>query len=110
MCLGNALQALGAHRPGMVELEEAIATFRGALQEYTRERAPLAFAAAAGHQGVALMRLAGRRGDEAMAKLALEGIKAALAVSQNSGDAALIIYLKAYLAEANAIADSLARR
>jgi Tetratricopeptide repeat len=38
--LGNALSTLGARESGTARLEEAVAAFRAALEEWTREAAP----------------------------------------------------------------------
>ena len=43
--LGNALQALGDRESGTTRLEEAVAAYRAALEERTRERVPLQWAA-----------------------------------------------------------------
>jgi hypothetical protein len=56
---------------------EAVAAYREALQELTRERVPLRWAMSTGNQGVALMLLAERRRDAEMAKLAVQQIEAA---------------------------------
>jgi hypothetical protein len=42
--LGNALRILGEGATGTSELEEAVAAYRNALMELTRERAPLEWA------------------------------------------------------------------
>lgn len=42
--LGNALWRLGEREKGTARLEEAVAVFRGALEELTRERVPLEWA------------------------------------------------------------------
>jgi hypothetical protein len=42
--LGTALAGLGERESGTVRLEEAVAAFREALKERTRERVPLAWA------------------------------------------------------------------
>jgi hypothetical protein len=39
MNLGNALRSLGGRESGTARLEEAVAAFREALQEWTRESA-----------------------------------------------------------------------
>ena len=39
--LGTALETLGERESGTARLEEAVAAYRAALQEYTRERVPL---------------------------------------------------------------------
>jgi hypothetical protein len=41
MNLGSALRSLGERESGTARLEEAVAAYREALQERTRERAPL---------------------------------------------------------------------
>ena len=38
--LGNALESLGERESGTARLEEAVAAYRDALKEYTRERVP----------------------------------------------------------------------
>lgn len=43
--LGNALQTLGARESGTGRLEEAVVAYRAALEERTRERVPLQWAA-----------------------------------------------------------------
>ena len=43
--LGNALQTLGMRESGTTRLEEAVAAYRAALEERTRERVPLQWAA-----------------------------------------------------------------
>ena len=42
--LGNALQSLGERESGTARLEEAVAAYREALKEWTRERVPLEWA------------------------------------------------------------------
>jgi hypothetical protein len=42
--LGTALSTLGARESGTARLEEAVAAYREALTEYTRERVPLDWA------------------------------------------------------------------
>ena len=43
--LGNALYTLGERESGTTRLEEAVAAYRAALEERTRERVPLQWAA-----------------------------------------------------------------
>ena len=59
--LGNALWRLGERESGTAQLEEAVAAFRAALTERTRERVPLDWARTQGNLGGALVRL-GERG------------------------------------------------
>jgi hypothetical protein len=42
--LGTALRVLGERERGTGRLEEAVAAYRGALEEYTRDRVPLDWA------------------------------------------------------------------
>ncbi len=58
--LGNALRTLGERESGTARLEEAVAAYRAALEERTRERVPLEWAASFGNQGVAMMLIADR--------------------------------------------------
>ena len=60
MNLGSALQALGGRESGTSRLEQAVAAYRAALEERTRERAPLQWAMAQMNLGSALATL-GRR-------------------------------------------------
>ncbi len=63
---GIALAALGERESGTARLEEAVAAYRAALEEQTRERAPLDWAMTQNNLGNALGRSAsgraGRRG------------------------------------------------
>ena len=83
--LGNALRALGERESGTAKLEEAVAAYREALKERTRERVPLEWATSFGNEGVALMLLAERRGDAAMAETALSQINAASETLRDGG-------------------------
>jgi hypothetical protein len=63
-----------------------------------------------GSQGIALMRLAERRGDAEMAKLAVQQIEAAFTTSRDGGDAYSAAMFEADLPKARAIAQKLAVR
>ena len=70
--LGNALRALGEREDGIARLEEAVAPYRSALEERTRERVPLEWATTMNNLGLALFALGEReegtaRLDEAVA-------------------------------------------
>ena len=52
--LGNALTTLGQRESGTARLEQAVAAYRDALQEYTRERVPLDWATTQNNLGIAL--------------------------------------------------------
>ena len=71
----------------MAKLEEAVIAYREALKEQTRERVPLDWARSFGNEGVALMLVAERRGDAAMAETALSQINAASQTMRDGGHA-----------------------
>jgi exonuclease VII small subunit len=58
--LGAALRLLGERESGTARLEEAVAAFREALQEFTRARVPLKWAMTQMNLGNALATLGGR--------------------------------------------------
>ena len=58
--LGTALQTLGARESGTARLEEAVAAYRAALEERTRDRVPLNWAATQNNLGTALSDLGAR--------------------------------------------------
>jgi tetratricopeptide (TPR) repeat protein len=66
--LGNALSRLGERESGTARLEEAVAAYRDALQEWTRERVPLQWAGTQNNLGNALSSLGER--ESGMARLA----------------------------------------
>ncbi len=83
VCLGIALATLGERESGTARLDEAVAAYREALKEYTRERVPLDWAMTQNNLGNALATLGEResgtaRLEEAVAayREALEGIYA----------------------------------
>ena len=55
-------RTLGERESGTAKLEEAVAAYREALKEWTRERVPLDWAMSFGNQGVALMSCRAARG------------------------------------------------
>ena len=59
--LGNALWTLGERESGTARLEEAVAAYRAALKEWTRERVPLDWATTQNNLGNALGRWASAR-------------------------------------------------
>ncbi len=61
--LGNALTGLGVLERSTARLEEAVDAYRAALEERTRDRVPLDWAASTGKQGMALFSLADLRSD-----------------------------------------------
>ncbi len=108
--LGTALRIVGGRESGTARLKEAAAAYREALRERTRERVPLDWAVSTGNQGVAMMRLAERKNDAAMAKAALGQIKAAFEVSRDGGHAPNAAYYEARLPEARALLTRLEAR
>jgi hypothetical protein len=63
-----------------------------------------------GNQGVTLKRLAERRRDAEMAKLAVQQIEAAFTASRDGGDAPSAAFYEAQLPKARALAQKLAKR
>ena len=59
--LGDALWTLGERESGTARLEEAVAAYRAALEEWTRERVPLDWATTQNNLGTALGRSASAR-------------------------------------------------
>jgi hypothetical protein len=70
--LGAALAILGEREAGTARLEQAVETFSAAQTEWTRDRVPLDWARTPGNERMALLTLAGRSGDPARARRALE--------------------------------------
>ena len=76
--LGAALSKLGEHESGTARLEEAVAAYRAALQERTRERVPLDWAATQNNLGNALSTLGERQSSTARLEEAVAAYRAAL--------------------------------
>jgi pimeloyl-ACP methyl ester carboxylesterase len=76
--LGNALATLGERESGTARLEEAVAAYRAALEERTRERVPLDWAATQNNLGIALRRLGERESGTARLEEAVAAYRAAL--------------------------------
>ena len=82
--VANALQMLGARemstdiQSGTNRLEEAVEAFRLALEEWTRERVPLHWAATQNNLGVALATLGERESGTARLEEALAAFRLAL--------------------------------
>jgi hypothetical protein len=101
--LGNALSTLGGRESGTARLEQAVTAYRAALEVRTRERVPLNWATSSGNQGVALMNLADRSGDAAMAETALCQIETAWTVTRDGGHETNAAYYNARIPEARAV-------
>src|SRR6185437_13965070 len=76
--LGNALQTLGGRESGTARLEEAVAAYRAALEERTRERVPLDWAMTQTNLGAALQTLGGRESGTARLEEAVVAYREAL--------------------------------
>jgi tetratricopeptide (TPR) repeat protein len=76
--LGLALFGLGERERGTGRLEEAVAAYRNALKERTRERVPLDWAATQNNLGLALWRLGERESDRGRLEEAVAAFRDAL--------------------------------
>jgi len=76
--LGNALATLGERESGTARLEEAVAAYRAALKEYTRERVPLQWATTQNNLGTALGTLGEREGGTTRLEEAVSAFREAL--------------------------------
>ena len=76
--LGNVLRILGAQESGTARLEEAVAAYRAALEECTRDRAPLQWAMTQNNLGIALKTLGERESGTARLEEAVAAYHAAL--------------------------------
>ena len=110
MNLGNALSILGGRESGTARLEEAVAAYRAALEERTRDRVPLDWAMCAGDQGIALMLLGERLGDATRARSAVQQIEVAFVTMRDGGNAPAAAYYEAQLPKARVLLDRLTSR
>ena len=78
MNLGAALATLGERESGTARLEEAVAAYREALKENTRERVPLEWAMTQMNLGNALKRLGERESGTARLEEAVAAYREAL--------------------------------
>ena len=76
--LGLALARLGERESGTARLEEAVAAYREALKERTRERVPLDWATTQTNLGLALARLGERESGTARLEEAVAAYREAL--------------------------------
>jgi tetratricopeptide (TPR) repeat protein len=76
--LGIALFSLGERESNSARLESAVSTYRAALQEHTRESAPLAWAMTQNNLGYALQRLGERESGTERLEEAVAAYRAAL--------------------------------
>ena len=83
--LGTALSSLGERDSGTARLEEAVAAYRAALAEYTRERVPLDWAMTQNNLGNALSSLGERTHDRAKLTEARTAVSVAFEVVMQAG-------------------------
>jgi tetratricopeptide (TPR) repeat protein len=76
--IGNALAVLGERESGTEKLELAVAAYRAALEEWTRERVPLQWAEAQNNLGNALLGLGERESGTVRLEEAVKAYRAAL--------------------------------
>jgi exonuclease VII small subunit len=76
--LGNALATPGERESGRARLEEAVAAYRAALEEYAREQVPLDWAVTQNNLGNALAALGERESGTARLEEAVQAYRAAL--------------------------------
>ena len=88
----------------------AIAAYRAALEELTRERVPLNWAKSFGNEGVALMLIAERTRDASKAKTAYDQIEAAAQTAREGGDEPTAAYFEAQLPKAQSLVEGLSGR
>ena len=104
------LTSLGERESATTRFEEAVAAYRAALEERTRERVPLGWAASFGGQGVTLMLIADRTNDVVVAEAALQQIETAYDTARSADQAQMAAYFEVQLAKARAIRDRLKGR
>ena len=85
MNLGNALEVLGERESGTAHLEQAVAAYRLALQERTRERVPLDWADTQFDLGLALVALEERAPSADTAREALTCFQQAGPILREAG-------------------------
>jgi hypothetical protein len=79
--LGNALKVLGERESGTAHLEAAVAAYRAALEEQTRDRVPLDWAVTQNNLGLVLEKLGERESGTAHLTEAVAAWQACLTVT-----------------------------
>ena len=92
--LGNALLSLGERESGTARLEQAVAAYRAALEEYTRERVPLRWSMTQMGLGNALKALGERGSGTARLEEAVAARNACLPVISAVWPSARIRYVQ----------------
>ncbi len=103
------MRALGERASGTARLEEAVTAYRAALEEYTRDRVPLDWAATWGNMGEAMTVFADRSNDLAMARQALHQLEEAEAALREGGHKHFATYSADRIPRAQAVIDRLPR-
>ena len=103
----SCAQTLGERGSGTARLKYAVAAYSAALEELTRDRVPLEWAASVGNQGVAMMLIADRTNDGALVETAWEQIQTAYKTLRSGGHNQWAANLTAQLTKAQAIRDRL---
>ena len=104
------LQRLGERESGTARLEEAVAAYRAALEERTRERVPLHWAETYGNQGIVLMLIVDRTNDVVIAETALKQLETAYETTRSRGNEHLSAVFQAQLVKARVTRDRLGGR
>ena len=92
--LGNALRTLGERESGTARLEEAVAAYRAALEERTRERVPLDWAMTQNNLGTALRTLGERESGTARLEEAVAAFDACLTVTASAWPVQWVRYVQ----------------
>jgi tetratricopeptide (TPR) repeat protein len=92
--LGFALFRVGARESGTARLEQAVAAYHEALQEFTRERVPLLWAMTQKNLGLALIELGGRESGRARLEEAVAVLQEALQEVTRARDALLRAFIQ----------------
>ena len=82
--LGHALAARGERESGTARLEEAVAAYRAALEEYKRDRVPLDWATTQNNLGLALLRLGERESRTTRLEEAVAAFDACLTITETT--------------------------
>ena len=97
--LSTRFRGSGERESGTARLEEAVAAYREALKEYTRERAPLDWAATQNNLGATLFTLGERTGEVSKLKVSRNAIEAAFEIYMLAGQEQYRAYFQDRLRE-----------
>jgi hypothetical protein len=106
--MGGVLASMGERYSEPVVIEEAIAAFAAALEEYRQERAPLLWAQTRANQAEAMLQLARRNKDKPLAQQALAQLMAATEAARQAANGTVVAAdLQKRLGAAGALATKL---